>query len=212
MPATSDVEICNLALVRLGQKQLITSLDQNASQAIMCRLHYPRTRDALLSEHTWNFATKYAALSRDASYAGDFEFDYRFQLPTDCLRVVRTAWDANGSVAGAAIYGFPGLVGSVSTVTPYRIVGRYLHTNETDASIEYIAQITDVAQFDDLFVDVLAQRLAAELSPAISDNASQTKNLWEVYQNKLVEARNIDASEGTPREPVDASAWIAARV
>ena len=79
------------------------------------------------------------------------------------------------------------------------------------AKIEYIGQITDTAQFDELFIDVLAQRLAAEIGMALADNASMVKGLWDVYQAKLSEARLMDATEGTPREVVDLSPWIVAR-
>jgi len=212
MSVTSDTEIANLALTRLGNKSLITGLDQGTTTADLCNLHYPRCRDAVLRAHPWNFAVRRASLSQDDDYTSVFEYDYRFLLPTDCLKVIRTAWDSNAYATGVAVYGFPGVFGSATTLIPYRIEGRYLLCNETSAQIEYVAQITDVSQFDELFVDVLAQRLAAELSPAITANSSLTNQLWQVYQAKLVEARLVDAQEGTPRDVVDVSPWITARV
>lgn len=205
---SSEVDICNMALDRLGH-QTITSLDQGTKAADLCQRNYPRCRDSLLRAHPWNFAIKRATLALSAT-APNHEFTAQHALPTDCLKVIRTSWEADG-VSGAAVYGWPGLNGYAGDSVPYRIEGRYLLCNEDTAKIEYIAQITDTTQFDELFVDVLAQRLAAEIGMALTDNASAVEKLWGIYQTKLNEARLMDAQEGTPREVVDLSPWLAAR-
>lgn len=205
---TSEIEICNLALTRIGTGTIV-SFEQNAKAASLCNLHYPRSRNACLRAHPWNFAIKKANLAASAT-APTFEFERKFSLPTDCLRVIRTNWEASGSV-GTAIYGFPGENGYAGETVPYRINGRFLETNATEAMIEYVAEITDTNQFDELFVDLLAQRIAAEICMALTDNASATKQMWDIYAVKLAEARLTDAMEGTPREVVDLSGWIAAR-
>lgn len=209
--ATSDVEICNLALIRIGHTTIasLTTGTTASKAATLCALQFPICRDALLRAHPWNFAIARSTLAQDAT-TPNHEFTYRHALPSDCLKVIRTSWEANGFV-GVAVYGFPGQMGYANETIPYRIEGRYLLTNESTVSIEYIARITDVAQFDDLFTDVLAQRIAAEIAMALTDNASLTQGLWKLYTEKLAEARTTDAQEGTPREVVDLSPWIAAR-
>lgn len=209
MSATSEEEVCNLALTRIGHSQ-ISNLNEGTKAADLCALHYPRSRDALLRAHPWNFAIKRATLALSV-VAPNHEYDYQHALPVDCLKVIRTSWEANG-YTGAAVYGFPGLVGGLEQVAPYRIEGRFLLCNEDTVRIEYIARITDTAQFDDLFTDCLAQRVAAEVSMALSDNASMTENLWGIYQSKLADAQSTDAQEGTPRDVIDVSGWIRARV
>lgn len=208
MSATSETEIVNLALSRLGHKT-ITSLTEGTTEADMASVQYPHCRDSLLRSHPWNFAIKRAALAQDAT-APNHEFSARYALPTDCLKVIRTSWEATG-IASTAVYGFPGLVGGYESPIPYRIEGRYLLCNESTVSVEYIARITDTAQFDEMFTDCLAQRLAAEMAMRLTDNASLTDNAWSLYQSKLAEARVIDAQEGTPRDVVDVSGFIFAR-
>jgi len=205
---SSETDICNMSLDRIGH-QTITSLDQGTKAADLCSRNYARVRDALLRSHPWNFAIKRATLALTAT-TPNHEFDYQHSLPSDCLKVIRTNWEADFT-SGSAIYGFPGVHGYAGSNVPYRIEGRYLVCNETTAKIEYIAQITDTAQFDELFIDVLAQRLAAEIGMALMDNASAVKGLWDIYTQKLNEARMTDATEGTPREVVDLSPWIVAR-
>jgi hypothetical protein len=205
---TSETDICNMALDRLGH-QTITSLDQGTKAADLCARNYPRSRDSLLRAHPWNFAIKRATLALSAT-TPNHEFTYQHALPVDCLKVIRTNWEAEG-ISGAAIYGFPGMHGYADSSVPYRIEGRFLLCNETTAKIEYVAQITDTTQFDELFTDVLAQRLAAEIGQALTDNSSAVEKLWSIYQTKLNEARLTDAQEGTPREVVDLSPWLIAR-
>ena len=209
MTAISETSICNLALTRLGHMQ-ITSLTEGTKASDLCTLHYDLSRDALLRAHPWNFAISRVTLAQDAT-TPNHEFDYRHTLPVDCLKVIRTDWEADGFTS-TAVYGFPGLNGYAGAVVPYRIEGRYLLTNEDTVKIEYIASITDPTQFDVLFVDLLAQRLAAEICIALTDNQSAAKTMWEIYDRKIVEARLMDATEGTPREVVDLSPWISARV
>lgn len=204
----SETDIANLALSRLGHTS-ITSLAQGNKAATACQLHYPICRDAVLRAHPWNFAIKRETLAQDST-TPNHEFTYRHTLPTDCLKVLRTNWEADG-ISSTAVYGFPGMNGYNAEMAPYRIEGRFLLANESVVKIAYIARIEDAAQFDALFVDLLAQRLAAEIAPAITDTQSVAKSMWDIYTMKLAEARTTDAQEGTPIDIVDVSPWIQAR-
>lgn len=210
----SETDICNLALTAIGH-DTISSLDEGGKAADRCKLRYPICRDALLRAHPWNFAIKRKTLAQ-SSTTPNHEFDYYHVLPSDCLKVIRTNWEADGT-SSTAIYGYPGLNGYSWEATPYRIeqvanVGKCIATNEDTVKIEYIAQITDTAQFDPLFVDLLAQRLAAELAPDFTDTQTMAKAMWDIYQAKLGEARTTDAQEGSPREVIDVSPWVLARM
>ena len=122
-----------------------------------------------------------------------FEFAARFPLPTDCLKVIRTESESAGINA------------------EYRVEGRWISTDDDECAIEYIAQITDTTQFDALFVDLLAQRLAAEMCMPLTSNANLTEKLWSIYNDKLAEARGTDSQEGTMR-PLVADLWTGARL
>jgi hypothetical protein len=206
--ASSETEICNLALDRLAAN-VISSLTEGTVEADRCARAYAPARDSVLRAHPWNFAIRRATLAQDAT-APNHEFTKRHALPVDCLKVIRTGFEA-GDGSGTWIYGVIDPVQAI--VTPeYRIEGRYLLCNEDTVKIEYIARITDVTQFDELFADVLAQRLAAEMCYAFTQSTSMTEQAWKIYATKLDEARSIDAQEGTPREPTDTSPWLLARL
>jgi hypothetical protein len=99
---------------------------------------------------------------------------------------------------------------SANYVDDYRIEGGKLLSNSDTVAIEYIARISDVALFDPLFVDLLAQRLAAEVAISFTDTQSMAQAFWQVYNAKLAEARGVDAQEGVPRN-IEADAWVMAR-
>lgn len=207
--ATTETEIMNLALMLVGHDTQ-SSIDNGTKGAELCKLRLPMVRDTLLRMHPWNFAVRRVALSREVA-TPNHEFSYSFLLPSDCLKVIRTNYETDDYPA-AAVYGFPGLVGGYTTPIPYRIENNRLLMNEETVSIEYIARVTEVAKWDVLFQDLVAQRLAAEISPALTDNGASTTRLWEIYQLKLAEARISDAQEGTPRDIIDTSSWVAARM
>lgn len=212
MSDVSDTQICNLAISRLGQKVLLGNLETDAgSTASLCRLHYPICRDSTLQAHPWNFAIKRAALVVDNNATPNHEYDYAFALPTDCLRVLRTGYEANGwrsnDEATVQAWGQPNII--------YRIEsganGKMLLINEATVNIEYIAKITNTAAYDPLFVDLLAQRIAAELAIPLADSARKAQIMWGAYNDKLMAARTFDGQEGSARDVVDDTAWIMAR-
>lgn len=189
--AATEVSICNLALTRCGH-DTISSLTEGSKAARMCNLHYEPARDALLEDALWNFSILRATLSQDAT-APNHEFAYRYLLPTDFIRMVRTYNEA------------------LEYFDEYRIENGYLLTDEGEVKIEYVGKVTDPAKFPPAFVDVLAQRVAAEIAMALTDNASAVDNLWKVYDVKLRSARFSDSVQGTPRDII-ADTWTGSRI
>lgn len=213
MTATSETQIANLALTRIGHNKQISSLDEGTVAADLCKLHYPMCRDTLLRAHTWRFAIKRVALSA-LSASPAFEFAYAYPLPADFMRLIRTDAEATG-FSGAAVYGYPGVHGYAESGSVYRVESfngtRCLLSNESAVSIEYVARVSDVAQFDPMFVDVLAQFVASNICMALADNASLAETVMAIYKDKLSDARSTGAMEGTPREVIDTSGWLVAR-
>lgn len=187
---TSAVSICNLALMRLGTAP-ITSLSEDTKAATVCNAFYEPCRDALLRSHPWNFAIKRVELAQDLT-APEFEFAYRYALPADFQKIVRTEDE------------------SASCFTEYRIENGFLLTDAGTVKIEYHAKITDPNAFDSLFVMSLALSIAIAACMWLTDNASLKQSLQEEYGNMLPEARSVDAQEGTPRN-IEANEWVVAR-
>jgi hypothetical protein len=180
---SSPADICNLALAHLGEAP-ITSLDEDTLAARACALHYETTRDELLRSHRWNFASARAVLSRLEAIPA-FGWAYAFALPTDFLR----ALDVNDEEAGDLTSG------------EWQIEGRNLLTDWDEVSLVYIRQIEDVSQFDALFVQAFALKLAVYLSETIRGTTGKTAELMQAYERITGPlARRVDANEGRQRK------------
>ena len=189
----TETDIANMALSRMGHNRLMTSFDDDATtEGNLVRLHYPRLRDSILRSHPWNFAIKRAVLAPEGS-APAYEYTYKSPLPNDCLKVLRTR------------------VESENIEDDYRIEGRYVLSNSNATSIEYVSRVTDPAQFDTMFVDMLAWALAAECAMPLINDARVAQNAASMFQSLQRDARYVDAQEGKPRPIIDAYDWIIAR-
>jgi hypothetical protein len=197
--ASSEVEICNSALNKLGAETIISFLDATKN-ARLCRAQYPLLRDELLRSHPWNFAISRVELAQNSSSTPEFEFNYEYIIPQDVLRILRTdlnqvpvgpieqKWKIETNVAG----------------------NRILVTDAESVKIVYIKKITDVSLFDANFVDALAWRIAADLAYPIVQSTSLMQQMFQIYEQRLGQARSFDAMEGS-LEQVDASDWVVTR-
>jgi len=176
----TEVSICSNALRQLGDDP-ITSLLDNTERARLCNAFYAPTRDSVLRSHPWNFAVVRQSLSKLTS-TPIFDYAYEYSLPTDpyCLRVLQMEY----------------------TDYEFKIEGRKLLSDEGTAKILYIGKITNTAEFDPMFTEVLTAKLAAELCYAVTGSNTLTKQMWDLYDSKLSEARSIDGMEGFMDEMV----------
>ena len=184
----SAVQICNLALAKIGEEQ-ITSLTDNSKAARRCNLVYEPMRDVVLRSHLWNFAIKRVALATSGD-APAYEYTTKFALPTDFLRLVDT---------------------NLLPESEYKVEGKFILAHASTLSIRYVSQVTDPNEFDWLFIESLAARMAAELAISLTDNRQLFVDLFNLYQGKIAEARSIDAQERSP-DNITADTWLESRV
>ena len=206
--ARTDVNIVNIALARLGITDVITTLTETTNdQAIQANLIYAETRDALMREFPWRFATKHVSLNETLYDIEQTEFDHHYDYPDDCLRVLRVydVTTERSTITPKTQYE----VYSVGTATDDSV--RVIATNLERASADYIARITDPDFFDSTFVDCLAWRLAAELAVPLTRGFDKRDELYKIYISTLEAARAIDMSEGHKRIVTRRSKYVGAR-
>lgn len=181
--ATSSTEICNIALGHLGEAR-ITSVNEDTVASRACALHYETTRDEVLRSHRWNFAQARAVLSAIAETPA-FGWSYQYQLPADCLRVL----EVNGSEAGDVIS------------SEFIVEGRRILTNADEVRLVYGKRVTNVSEYDALFVKVFALKLAIALTETIRGTTGKTAELMQAYERVVAPlARRVDANEGRRRK------------
>jgi hypothetical protein len=158
----------------------ITALTDDTERARLCNSFYEPSRDLVLRSHPWNFAITRATLAQ-LSDTPAYEYSYQYALPTDpyCLRVLEMQYKDY-----------------VFKIEHYASQGRVLLTNESTAKILYIAKVTDTAQFDSMFVDVLTAKLAVDLAYPVTNSVKLQDQMQKLFQQKLSEARSVDGQEG----------------
>ena len=184
----SEVQICNLALAKIGDQQ-ITSLTENSKAGRLCNLVYEPLRDATLRAHPWNFAITRETLALH-SVAPSYEYTAKFTLPVNFLRLLGT---------------------DMVDTAEFVLEGSFILCNASTLIIKYVKQETDPNQYDWLFVEALSARIAAELAISIADSRTMSVDLFNLYGTKLSEARTADATEGTP-DDITADTWLNSRI
>jgi hypothetical protein len=172
----SSTEICNSALIKLGASR-ITALTDDSKEARICNDQYDKLRQDLLREHPWNFASKRATLAKTATVP-EFEFDSEFQIPTDCLRVLRLDQD--------------------NITEKFKIESDKLLANVDSIKILYISDIADVNLFDANFKEALAWRLAGDLAYSLIQSNNLASQIIQRADNQVRMAKHYDAQEGKP--------------
>ena len=174
----SVVDICNSALNLLGAST-ISALTDDSKNARLCNQRYEPVRNRVFRSHAWNCLTKRVQLAQDST-APVIEYAHAYTLPTDCLRVLKIHTGATDSIASNI---------------DYAVEGRKIKTNEGTVFLVYIALDTDPNNYDTYLQESISHQLAADIAYAITNNATLAKNYMERADERLREARFIDATE-----------------
>ena len=187
----STVDICNLALDELGEAA-ITALNEGSPVANLCSRNFGPARDQVLRSHPWNFAVARRRLARLAEVPA-FGFAFAYQRPTDWLRTLSVHASDGGRDA-----------------VPYRMEGDRLLGDAPDLYLRYVFRVEDPNQYDPLFVDALAMRLAARLAKAITQSTGEKERIEALYRDALRKARAVDGVEDFA-EAVPEGSWLRVR-
>jgi hypothetical protein len=169
------VSISNYAL-GLVAGQLITSLDDESTEARLCKASFDIVRDAVLEAKAWTFALKRYVLAPSAE-SPLFGWAKQFPLPADVLRVLRCD-DGSRDLAWA------------------REGARILADGGDQIRLLAIARVEDAALWSPAFVQAFGTRLAAELAVPLSENRALQADLWALYERKLAAAATLDGLQG----------------
>ncbi|MBU4681207.1 hypothetical protein KC222_04175 [Cedecea davisae] len=186
----SVIEICNIALSRIGNSRSINSLTEQSKEAGACSLHYEACRDATLSDFPWPFATKRIALADTGNPPPDWQYAYTY--PPDCKRIIEIMVPGVRNPTAAMRIQY--VTGADDAGT-----GKLIYTDQPQAWLKYVAQVTDVNMFDDIFRDALAWRLAGEIAMQLT--GARDQGSMQMYSSTILSAgsRSLDESQEPPQ-------------
>ena len=178
MAFLSEAQICNLALLRVGQRQLINSLGEASTEAQVCEAVYAHTRDVLLESAWWQFATRRAKLTLATEKRSGWAYVYH--LPWDCVSP-RYLWP------GAR---FPAKDGRIpfDVESSAALLSRVLCTDEADAELVYTASVITPALFSAKFQQALSWALAVELTLSLPVKPQLAANAAAMARATLLDA------------------------
>jgi len=190
----SIVGICNGALNQLGATTIL-SLSEDSKNARLCNSRYTQIRDALFRTHPWNCLQKRVQIAADTT-APAWGFKNAYTLPADCLRLLKILdYDSN-----------------------YKVEGRKILSNTSSMKILYVARVTDPNEYDELLRETLSASLGADIAFGVTSNNQTAKNMYELFKDKLRDARFVDSTEGQNVDPdlgmsdvIDAGTFINSR-
>lgn len=190
--ASTAAELCNLALLRVGQRQFIDSLEDTSAQAQVCALVYPHARNVVLEAAWWRFTTRRATLALlDLDYS---DWEYAYALPSDCV-TARYLW--SGVRDPALEERIPFALEDDATS------GRILLTDLEDAELIYGYQHETVARYPASFCDALVARVAVELAFSVPVKPNLAMGLDGAYRAALARAIASDRNQAQPDAPRD---------
>lgn len=175
---TSKVQICNMALSRIGAAT-ITALTDNTAEAKLCSTLFDDLADRVMMQGSWTSTITRASLVQ-TSTTPTFEFTYEYQLPTDpkCLKVLGIDEDTIGR-------------------TEYKIEGDKLLTDSSSIKIRYIGQLTDTEDYDPLLVEAIEVLLASYLAKSITGSTVDADRLRQEYFELVDRNLALDGQQGS---------------
>ena len=62
--------------------------------------------------------------------------------------------------------------------------------------ILYVSRVTDPNEYDELLRETLSAALSADIAFAVTSNNTTSTNMYNLFQDKLKDARFVDSTEG----------------
>lgn len=191
--SASVTTICNRALQMLGAKA-IGSIDDDNRNAKACKSCYEGKRDELLRTGRWKFSLKRAELAAEATEPA-FGRARSFVLPSDYLNI------APPYAEDAQSFGD----------NDFEIEnGRILSDWSSPLQIRYVARITNVAEMDANFREVLAAEMALAMCEQITQSSRKKDRAERDLDIAWRKARKANALE-SKSQPLVETSWTTAR-
>lgn len=226
----SEVDICNLALSRLGDTGAVTAISppDGSKQASRCATFYPLARDTLLEMHEWSFNTVRDTLAPKSTPINGWQFAYA--MPANALNIIallapNAPDDYSAQMppgpptdvfAGQAGYSY--IPSAIYQPQPFSVEKdtdgtSIILSNLPLATARFTVKVTDTTKFPYMFVDTLAWLLASHLAGPIykgEDGVKMSQAMYKAFLEMFAKASGNDSSNSVSNVQ-QAVTWIANR-
>lgn len=172
----TKVDIWNMALGHLGQTDRVVADSDTTVGAKSCALYWDQVVDDALSDVTWPFATKIAALAGKAA-APNAEWAFSYTYPVDAVTVRKVL------NTGARL-------NYEKSKVPFRRAQDLIFTSVDNAVVEYTMRVTDTTKYPADFIQAVSLLLAHRIAPSVAggDQIKLGDRALALYKEKILEA------------------------
>lgn len=196
-------DIGNLALSILG-KPTIASFSDDSNAARIINVEYDLLRRGLLEgPGTWRFSIKRASLPSVTTVPVSGPYQTMFQLPSDCLRILQVGDTWPGLDLSDYRQG--------PTDADYTQEGRMLLCDYgSPLSLQYVADVSDVSQWNPNFVIALAAEIAWTCCERLTGSDAKQQAAKDRKEGAYMKAAMSNALVNPPQNTADDS-WMIVR-
>ncbi len=193
---TTQIDLCNAALLRAGTRSTITSLTDGSAEATACGAFWQMCLDTLFSAYQWRFCRVTATGTGAAST--DPQWQYEFQRPADCVTVHKVLpataprHPPMDREAQHALFrtGMPfgEGVGTAGTDT----TGPVIRTNHASVQVQYVSNAQPIDNWRQQFREAFTWALAAEIAIAVTGSGEIAAQMRSMAATALQQAMQAD--------------------
>lgn len=168
----TDVQIINLGLNKIGSAHIRRIDPPQTSMEKHCASGYVHWKNSELTKRRWVFATEteyvLAKVADPETLRRDDGRNYKYSMPNDCMRLIRTKHDE------------------------WLQNRKFVYSCRDGLKVSYIAR-ADESEFDPLFIDVLAARIAVETCEYDTQSNTKKADARSMYVEAVTEAGRSNA-------------------
>jgi hypothetical protein len=164
----TDVQIINLGLSKIGSSRISRIDPPQSSLERFCSDGYPHWKRTEISKRRWTFATEYRYALALTDTLLDDERPYVYQLPTDCVRIIR------------------------ESRSEWVQRKRSIYSGQEGLRVNYLANVPET-EFDPLFAECLACRVAQECVEYVTQSNTKKADTNVLYKDALAAAAQANA-------------------
>lgn len=190
----SKLDICNNALLKIGE-QILVSLDDGNSDALLCNSLFDQAIEEVLREYTWGCAKTRVRLAK-LTETPPFGYDYYYSLPSDFIRLVNIYDNA----------------GNWDPSNNWIIESDRILSDIDGVCLTYIRKVTDTKILDSLCIGAIINKLATKMAFAKTASRTLVQSLIEEYETVILpRARSIDTYENKDVMESQLDPWLNSR-
>lgn len=183
----TTITVVNTALEMIATQSRITSLTDGSPEANAAQVIYAPTVNIMLRELDPDFA-RFTATLVTAAGTPPYPWQYQFAYPSDCIRL-RQVRPVNYDV-----FDPQPIRANVAVATVSSVLTKIIYTNQVSALAVYTSSAATEAQWDAVFEDAVARRLANPLAMALAGRPDFARELLDESSRVAATAEMVDDS------------------